>query len=70
VTETSRQTLTRSSDGKQLSHDYSYSKDVFKDGKRINNKEPHPALIWLPKIFMLIIFLAVAYYTVKVSKCE
>ncbi len=30
VTETSRQTLTRSADGRQLSHDYSYEKETFK----------------------------------------
>lgn len=91
VTETTKQVLTRSPDGRQLSQDFSYQKEEFKvisdaagtvltvffnwsnfqDGVRVGaggNTWKTTILSLLPKLFMLIIFAAVVYYTIQVRK--
>ncbi len=71
VTETEKQVLTKSRDGRQLSHDYKYEKATYKDGVRVDggrDRRKSWVLAILPKVCMLVVFLAAAYYTVKVSQ--
>ncbi len=68
VTETTRQTLTKTADGRELARDYSYQKETYRDGVKTGQQDKrHLVLSLLPKICMLMVFLAAAYYTVKVS---
>lgn len=67
VTESSRESLTRSPDGK-LSRSYTYKKDTYDSDKDFKNTALGRVVRWLPKIFMLIIFAAVVYYTLQVRE--
>ena len=51
----------------QISHSYSFNRAVEDDGDQGKTSLVRRALAFLPKIFMIIIFLVAVYYTLEVG---
>ena len=66
VTETTTQSMIKSPDG-NISHDFAYTKETSESTSEAGKSKMASFLRFLPKVFLLLILFAVAYYVYTVS---